>query len=112
MLVQLAWETLHQSSDTIDAIEKYGILGLLYIVLAGIGGFLVKVGFDMNKSIQANTAAVGELVTELKLLVQQNVAMSASIQQQMATHTQNAIETFRRGLDDVREEIRSGRKGT
>lgn len=88
-----------------DAVEKYGILGLLYVLLAAIGAFLTKVGFDMNKSIQANTSAVQQLVAELKLLVVQQAGQAERIQQEIETQTERALDAFREGLRGVREEV-------
>jgi len=91
-----------------DAVEKYGILGLLYALLAAIGAFLTKVGFDMNKSIQANTSAVQQLVAELKLLVVQQAGQAERIQQEIETQTERALDAFREGLRSVREEVQRG----
>lgn len=109
-VMDLALTATAQGTD-LDVVEKYGILGLLYIVLAAIGVFLVKVGFDMNKSIQANTGAVQGLVVELRVLVQQNAAQAAEIQRQMTAHTDRAITAFREGLRDVRDDMRGRPNG-
>lgn len=91
-----------------DAVEKYGILGLLYVLLAAIGAFLTKVGFDMNKSIQANTSAVQQLVAELKMLVVQQAGQAERIHKEIETKTERALDVFREGLRGVREEVQRG----
>lgn len=96
-----------------EPIEKYGILGLLYVVLVGSGVFLMKIGMDMNKSIQANTAAVQanatstqSLASEIGKLIQHNTQTAANIQSQMTGHTDRAISTFERGIERIEDRLR------
>jgi hypothetical protein len=58
---------LSQGPD-LTLVERYGVLGLLTIVLVGIGAFLVWVGRDIVISIRENTKATSDLATEMRSL--------------------------------------------
>ena len=88
-----------------DAVEKYGILGLLYVILLAIGAFILKTGGSMVSAIQMNTAAVTQLTTEIKLLVQQHEDQSQRDRDQIDANTDQVLNAIR----EVRENQRGGK---
>lgn len=56
----------------LTVVERYGVLGLLSIVVLGVGGAGIKILIDLNKSIAENTTAVKQLAVSIGTLVTQN----------------------------------------
>lgn len=85
-----------------DPFEKYSVIGLLYLVLASVGAFLVKVGFDLNKNIQNQTGAVNGLVTELRVMTKQMDNQAAAL----VTKLESFALSHTTQLTELREQLR------
>lgn len=88
----------------LDLVEKYGILGLLWMVLAAVGYFLVQKGGRLVE-------VIGELNTNIKVLITQHEASAAAQRIQIDANTKAIIDMVKEGLRDVREEFRNGGNG-
>lgn len=90
-----------------DAVEKYGILGLLYVVLLAIGVFILRIGSSMVGAIEKNTVAVTNLTTEIKLLVQQHDDQADQDRRQIDANTEKVMTALR----DLRDEVKGNNHG-
>lgn len=97
----------------LDAIEKYGVLGLLYIVLGAIGVFLIRKGDKLVTSIERNTdattkhtSAVQDLTTNIGVLIQQHERQAREARDQVDKNTDALMAAIKEGLANVRDEIR------
>ena len=73
--------------NSIDSIDGMELLRLLQWVLAGVGVFIVRVGFLMVKSINSNTDAVAGLAKSIERLIQQHENQADIARQQVADST-------------------------
>lgn len=87
-------------------LEKNGIIGLLYLVLAGIGVFIARVGWKMVDAIRDNTTAVKELAYSLGTLIRQHEAQAMAAKEQIAASTQAVLEAVKEGIRNVRDDIK------
>ena len=87
-------------------LEQNGVIGLLYLVLAGIGVFIARVGWKMVDAIRDNTAAVKELAYSLGTLIRQHEAKAEVAEKQIAASTQAVLEAVKEGILRVREDIK------
>ena len=97
----------------LDAIEKYGVLGLLYIVLGAVGVFLIRKGDKLVTSIEKNTeatthhtAAVQALTTNIGALIHQHEDQARDARDQVERNTNAVLSALKEGLANVRDEIR------
>lgn len=86
-------------------IEKTGIMGLLYLVLAGIGVFIARAGFRMVDAIRENTTAVKDLAINVRDLVHQHEEDALAAKEKIDSSTRLVLDTLKEGLRDVREEL-------
>lgn len=88
-----------------EMIEKSGILGLFYLVLAGIGVFIARVGFRMVDAIKENTGAVKDLAVNIKDLVFRHEKDAEATKDQVETSTTTILGSVKEGFREIREEL-------
>lgn len=87
-------------------LEQNGVIGLLYLVLAGIGVFIARVGWKMVDAIRDNTAAVKELAFSLGTLIRQHEAQAMASKEQIAASTQAVLDAVKEGIRNIRDDIK------
>lgn len=89
-------------------LEQNGVIGLLYLVLAGIGVFIARVGWKMVDAIRDNTAAVKELAFSIGTLIRQHEAEAQAMasKEQIAASTQAVLDAVKEGIRNVRDDIK------
>lgn len=87
-------------------LEQSGVIGLLYLVLAGIGVFIARVGWKMVDAIRDNTAAVKELSFSLGTLIRQHEAQAMASKEQIEASTQAVLDAVKEGIRNVRDDIK------
>lgn len=92
----------------IDGME---LLRLLQWVLAGVGVFIVRVGFLMVKSINGNTDAVSSLVKSIDRLIHQHEEQSKAAEHHVAESTRLVMDTITKGFTDVRQQLEGSNGG-
>jgi hypothetical protein len=92
-----------------DLIEKYGTLGLLYVVLATVGVFLVQKGTKLVDAVSDSTLAMRDLTAQIAALVRQHELSAAAAKEQSDRNTQTIVAALERGLEDVRDEVQRQR---
>lgn len=93
---------LGMQSVGIDGME---LLRLLQWVLAGVGVFIVRVGFLMVKSINSNTDAVAGLAKSIERLIRQHESQATDAKQQVADSTALVMNAVAKGFSDVRTQL-------
>lgn len=91
----------------IDGME---LLRLLQWVLAGVGVFIVRVGFLMVKSINSNTDAVAGLAKSIERLIRQHEDQTKAAETHIVESTKSVIDTITKGFADVKQQL-GGDKG-
>lgn len=76
-----------QGEPQLTTSQSWSVIALLYAVLAGVGAFLAKIGYDMVKSVQSNTMAVQRLAASLESLALAQKESSADMMKHMESHT-------------------------
>lgn len=113
--MQLLALCIPQDPAGLDVVEKYGVLGLLYIVLGAIGVFLIKKGDKLVTSIEANTAAtmqhtaaVRDLTNGIGNLIRQHDEEARRAKEQIDNNTATIMEAVKEGFASVKDEVRRG----
>ena len=91
--------------NSIDSIDGMELLRLLQWVLAGVGVFIVRVGFLMVKSINSNTDAVAGLAKSIERLIQQHENQADIARQQVADSTTIVMSAVAKGFSDVQGQL-------
>ena len=74
----------------------------LQLVLAAIGGFIVRIGFKMVKSMDSNVSAIRGLSVSIGQLVKQHETLAAEAQ----VDRQRVMDAIHKGFEDVRKQYR------
>lgn len=94
-----------QDAATTAEVNATDLFRLIQLILAAVGGFIVRVGFMMVKSINNNTEAVRSLAVNIGQLVKQHEEQEEASRKQVQDSTAMVMEAVERGFNDVRAEL-------
>lgn len=90
---------------TAAEVNATDLFRLIQLILAAVGGFIVRVGFMMVKSINSNTDAVRALAVNIGQLVKQQEEQEEAGRKQVRDSTAQVMSAIEQGFNDVRAEL-------
>ena len=87
---------LLQVIEGMTVVERYGSLGLLAVVLAGVGAFLWRVGLRIVESVNGLTVAVRNQTAEFRSMAQANADNTRRILEQNEQSTEKMLSCLTR----------------